>query len=117
MDYVAEIPDELVSTDLILGWLTEQVRRRRKLPEEIWLDASFKLNLLSEADEHEMEVMRQGVAQKKLEILKVQEKRNVAAADLEIEATDDYRLMREQEHKVERIKEFVRIAKINGNKF
>ena len=110
-----EIPQEKITTDLILSWLKEQVEGKQKIQQEVWLDASFKLTLLLDDEEHLMEVMRQETAKIKLEILKKQEKRNVAAADLEVEASDEYRLMREQEHKVDRIREFVRIAKINAN--
>lgn len=61
--------------------------------------------------------MRQDVAKAKLAIINSQAKRSIALAEMEIEAGDAYRLMKEQEHKVDRIKEFIRIAKISGNKF
>jgi len=109
-----ELPQEKVTVDLILGWLKEQVESRKSIQKDVWLDASFKLNLLLDDEEHFMEGMRQEVAQRKLDILKAQQKKNVASAEAEIEATDEYRLMREQEHKVERIKEFIRIAKKNA---
>ena len=68
-------------------------------------------------EEHALEVMRQDVAKAKLAIINSQAKRSIALAEMEIEAGDAYRLMKEQEHKVDRIKEFIRIAKISGNKF
>jgi hypothetical protein len=108
-----EIPNEKITTDLILRWLTEQVESKRMIPREVWLDASFKLNLLLGDEVHEAEMLRQTIAQNKLAILQGQEKRNVAAAELEIEASDEYRFMREQDAKVDRIKEFIRIAKKN----
>ena len=104
-----------VTTDLILSFLKELVESKKRIPQEVWLDASFKLNLLLDDEEHLMETLRQDVAKAKLEILKAQEKRNVAAAELETEASDTYRFAREQEHKVDRIREFIRIAKINAN--
>jgi hypothetical protein len=108
-----DIPNEKVTTDLIIGWLKEQVESKRMIAKEVWLDAAFKLNLLLGDEVHEAEMLRQSVAQGKLAILKAQEKRNVSAAEMEIEAGDIYRLMREQESKVERIQEFIRIAKKN----
>ena len=60
-------------------------------------------------------MLRQTVAAEKFEILKKQEKKNVALADAEIEASDNYRLMREQESKVKRIEEFIRISKKNAD--
>jgi hypothetical protein len=106
--------EQKVTTDTILNWLKERVESKASIPQDIWLDSSFKLNLLLDDEEHQMEVMRQEVAKGKLDILRNQEKRNVAAAEMETEATDEYRLMREQEHRVDRIKEFIRIAKKNA---
>ena len=60
-------------------------------------------------------MLRQTVAAEKFEILKKQEKKNVALAEAEIEASDNYRLMREQESKVKRIEEFIRISKKNAD--
>lgn len=107
----------IVKTDTILSFLKGAVETKKTLNPEIWMDAAFKLNVLL-SDEHDlMEEMRQDVAIKKLHILQSQDKRNVAAADLEIEATDEYRLMRLQEHKVDRIEEFIKIAKKNAKQY
>src|SRR5947209_5300896 len=103
-----DIPNQKVTTDLILGWLQEQVKSKRMIPREVWLDAAFKLNLLLGDEVHEAEMLRQAVAQKKYEILKTQDKKNVAAAKIEVEASDLYRLMHEQEAKVSRIEEFIK---------
>lgn len=104
-----------VTTDTILIFLKEAVEAKRMLNPDIWLDAAFKLNLLL-GDEHSlMEELRQEVANKKLMTLSLQEKRNVAAAELEVEASDEYRIMRLQEHKVARIEEFIKIAKKNAS--
>jgi hypothetical protein len=108
-----DFPTEKVTADVILRWLTEQVESKRMIPRQVWLDASFKLNLLLGDEVHEAETLRQRIAQSKLAIIKAQEKRSIAAAELEVEASDEYRSMREQEAKVERIKEFIRIAKKN----
>ena len=106
---------EKVSSDLILGYLKELVESKKPIPREIWLDAAFKLNLLRIDEGQLYTKMRQEVARKKLEIFKTQEKRNVSAADLEIETTDEYRFMRDQEDKLGVIEEFVRIAKKNAD--
>jgi len=106
-----------VTADTILGFLKEAVESKRMLNNEIWLDAAFKLNLLL-GDEHALlEELRSEVAKKKLEIMKSQEKRNVAAAEMEIQATDEYRFSKLQEHKVDRIEEFIKIAKKNASQY
>lgn len=105
---------EKVSTDTILNYLKDAVEAKRQLNPEIWLDASFKLNVLL-GDEHQvLEELRQDIAKKKLEIMKGQDKRNATAAEIEVEADDLYRIMKLQEHKVDRIEEFIRIAKANA---
>ena len=100
-----------VDTDTILDWLKARVESKQPIPQDAWGDAAFKLNLLL-ADEHsDMENWHSIVSNKKLKILQGQEKRNVAAADLEIEASEEYRQMKLQEHRVERIEEFIKLAK------
>lgn len=105
---------EKVTTDTILDFLKRGVELRRVMNPDIWLDAALKLEML-QGDEHlKLEDMRQAVAVMKLAVLKAQEKKNVAAADLEVEASGEYREFRLQDHKCDRIDEFVKIAKINA---
>lgn len=102
---------EKVTSDTILDFLKEAVESKKLIPPSLWLETGLKLNLLL-ADEHiDLENMRSLVSNKKLNILKGQDKKNVAAAELEIEASDEYRVMRIQEHRVDRIEEFIRLAK------
>lgn len=108
---------EKITTNLILSYLKEKVEAKKQLPKEVWMDAAFKLNLLL-ADEHYLlEQLRQDVARKKLEIMKGQEKRNISAVDMEVNASDENRFFKLQEHKVDRVEEFIRIAKKNSNEF
>lgn len=106
---------EKVSSDVILGFLKDLVESKKSIPRELWLEAAFKLNLLRIDEAQTYNKMRQNVAQKKLEILRGQDKKNVTAADVEIEATDEYRFMRDQEDKIYSIDEFVRVAKKNAD--
>ena len=104
-----------ITSDTILEWAKKMVEEKKMPSREVWLDISFRLNLLKIDEAQLLHKMRQDVAKSKLEILKSQEKKNVAACDLEIEATDAYRFMRDQESKIEVIEEFVRIAKRNAD--
>jgi len=102
---------EKITADTILNYLKEAVESKKVLSEEIWEDSALKLNMLL-ADEHlAMEDLRTDVAKKKFEILKAQEKRNVALAEAEVEAGDEYRIFRLQQHKVDRVEEFIKICK------
>lgn len=108
---------EKITTDSILDWLKERVESKKPIPQDAWADAAFRLNLLL-ADEHvDLENLRSLVSNKKLAIMKAQDKKNVAAAELEIEASDDYRVMRIQEHRVDRIEEFIKLAKKQMSNF
>ena len=106
---------EKITADTILNWAREQVESKNMPSREMWLDIAFRLNLLKIEEAALFNKMRQSVALKKLDILKGQEKKNLSAADLEIEATDEYRFMKDQEAKLEAIEEFVRIAKKNSD--
>ena len=102
---------EKINADLILDTLRGLVESKKLISKEVWLETAFKLNLLRIDEAQLLNKMRQEVARKKLGIYQKQEKRNVAAADLEIEAMDEYRFMRDQEDKIYSLDEFVRIAK------
>lgn len=105
---------EKITADTILKWAQEQVESKNMPSREVWLDIAFRLNLLKMEEAQLLNKMRQAVAQKKYQVLQGQAKRNVAAADLEIEGTDEFRFMRDQEAKLDVISEFIRIAKKNS---
>jgi hypothetical protein len=105
---------ELVTTDLILGWLKETVENKLPISPHTWVDAALKLNVLV-GDEHDkLFNLQQQVAQIKLTFLKEDEKKNVSAAKMRTEASDTYREMRMQEGKIKQIEEFIRIAKLQA---
>ena len=105
---------EKITSDTVLDWARKQVESKNMPSREVWLDIAFRLNLLKIDDVQLLNKMRQDVAKKKFAILGSQEKRNVAAVDLEIETTDEFRFLKDQEAKVDAISEFVRIAKKNS---
>ncbi len=106
---------EKITADTILKWAQEQVESKNMPSREVWLDIAFRLNLLKIDEAALLNKMRQAVAQTKYDVLKAQDKKNVAAATLEVECSDAYRFMRDQEAKLEVIEEFVRIAKRNAD--
>ena len=106
---------EKITADTVLNWARQQVEDKNMPSREVWLDIAFRLNLLKIEEAQLLNKMRQAVALKKLGVMKAQEKKNVSAADLEVEATDEYRFMKDQEAKLDAIEEFVRIAKKNSD--
>ncbi len=107
----------MVDADTILNWLKGMIESKKPIPHEAWIDAGFKLVILLEDEHLEMENLRAIVAGKKLKIYQSQEKKNVAACDMEIEAEESYRNMRLQEHRVARIEEYIKLCKKNANQF
>lgn len=103
--------NEKVSSDVILQWVKKQVENKKEVGRDIWIEIAFKLSILRIDEAIMYNKMRQAVAQKKFEILKNQTKRNVAAAQVEVETLDEYRFMRDQEDKIYTIDELIRIAK------
>ena len=106
--------NEPITSDLILNYLKELVESKKSIPKEVWLEVAFKLNLVRTDDAKLFNKMHQAVAQKKLNILKSQEKKNVALAEVEIESSDEYLFMKDQEAKLDAISELIRIAKKNS---
>lgn len=102
---------EKVTTDVILGWLKSAIESKKPIAREEWLDIAFKLVLLRIDEARALNEMRQAVAQKRLGIMGAQDKRNVAAADVELQSLTQYREMRDQEDKLYAVDEFIRIAK------
>jgi hypothetical protein len=101
----------MVNSDTILDWLKAAVASKKPISAQQWMDAALALNQLL-ADDHEALIAaEQEVAKLKLTILDAQAKRNVAAADAEVEASPEYGAMRRQKLKVERIEESIRLAK------
>lgn len=104
-----------VTSDTILEWMKEMVESRKLIPREMWLEVAFKLNLLRIDEAQLLNKMYQAVKLKELESYKSQEKKNKSAAELEVQSTDEYRLFRDQEDKLESIDQFIMIAKKNSD--
>lgn len=76
-----------------------------------WLDCAQRLNILSSSEFDLLIQLQQRVARLKLQILNSQTKRNVAAVNLEVEASQEYAEMNRQQALIDRINEFIRLAK------
>ena len=99
------------TTDTMLADLKKLVEAKIPVARELWLEAAFDLSILRMDEAKLFNKMCQSVAKKKLEILKSQEKKNVALAEVEIESSDEYCFMKDQEDKLYSIDELVRVAK------
>lgn len=106
---------EKITSDTILDWVKGQVENRKLITKDEWLDIAFKLNSLLLVEVELFNKLHNEVAKNKLEILKAQEKRNVAMAEVETEASQEYLDMKNQQAKVDNINQFIMIAKKNSD--
>lgn len=93
------------------------VESQKIIPKEEWLNVAFKLNLLRLDETQLLNKMKQEIARKKVEIMKGQEKKNVAACEVEVESLDEFKIMRDQEDLIYSVDEFIRLAKRAGDNF
>mgnify|MGYP007083506550 CR=1 FL=1 len=105
-----------VTADTILKYYEDKVAAKEAtFDTKFHLETAFKLAVSLGDEQDLLAEMKQTVAQMKYNILNDQAKRNVAAADAEIETKDEYKNMRKQEAKIDRINEIIRIAKKMGD--
>jgi hypothetical protein len=102
----------MVNTDIIIDYLKEQVENKHPMGPDVWVDAAQKLNVLLSDEHDKLFNLQQQVAKKKLELLK--DSKSVAEARIKTEASEEYREYQLQKAKVDRINEFIRIAKIQA---
>jgi len=102
---------EPITAEFILDHLRKMVESKQFISKEEWLGVACKLTLLRIDEARKLNRMNQEVAQKKLEIKQGQEKVNISAIDLEIQAKDEYRQLKDQEDLLYSLDEFVRVAK------
>ncbi len=106
--------EEQVTLDKIIETLKGWVEDKQPIAPSVWVDAAAKMNLLLDKETDKLFDLQQKVAQKKLEFLECDPKRNVSAAKLKVETTNEYREMRQQEARIKRIEEQIKISKIQG---
>lgn len=101
--------EHLVTVDTILDAFNEWITTRKVIDPHLWLDAAQKLNVLLEAEHDKLFETQQFLATHR-KIL-IEQGSTVAKAKVMIEATNEYKDFCKQKAKIERIVEFVRIAK------
>lgn len=105
---------ELITTDTIMGYLQQAVEEKQVIPPSLWVEAAMKLNVLIGNETDKLYELQQQVADLKVTHITTDEKRNVSKAKVFTEASNVYKDMKKQEAKVERIQEFIRLAKIQA---
>ncbi len=106
------MPDEIVTTDLILSTLKEWVETKQPIAPHLWIDACSKLNILKGDEVKILFDLQQKVAIRKVALIENGD--SVAKAKAKTDASDEYKFYKIQEAKIEMIDEQIRIAKIQS---
>lgn len=103
--------DKITSTT-ILQWFKNAVEEKRDLDPDLWLSAAHKLVIFLGDEEQKLYELQQEVAELKLKFYNEMEKPMVAAAEMRVEATDEFKEYRQQKAKINQLEEFIRVAKL-----
>lgn len=103
------------TADSVIADLKRIVASRQPLDRELWLESAFYLSVLRLDEAHKFNVLNQQVSKLKIDLYSQQEKKNVAAVEMQIEGSDKFRELKDQEAKIYTIDELIRVAKKNSD--
>lgn len=106
------MPNEVVTTELILATLKEWVERKIPIAPHLWIDACAKLNILKGDEIIKLYDLQQKVATRKVALIDNGD--SVAMAKAKTDASDDYKAYKIQEGRIGMIEEQIRISKIQS---
>lgn len=98
--------------DSIISWFERSVRNKDIIDAHMFVEAAADLNILKGDEDDKLYDLQQQVAQQKC--LYLEQDCHVSKAKVLVEATDTYKEYCRQHAKIERIEEFIRIAKIQA---
>lgn len=104
--------DNLVTTDKIIEYMTNLVENKQPIDPNLWMDSAMKLNILLQGEQEKLYELEQIIAIEKSAYLT--EGKSVAHAKTLIEAGDDHKECRKQRAKIDRIIEYIRLAKLHS---
>ena len=96
----------------IIAWFEKSIRNRDVIDAHQFVEAAADLNILKSTEDDRLYDLQQQVAQLKCQYL--EQNATVAKSKLLVEATDTFKEYCRQKAKIERIEEFIRIAKIQA---
>lgn len=106
------MPDDIVTTDLILSTLKEWVERKVPIAPYLWVDAGLKLNMFKSDETAKLYDLQQKVALRKVALIENGD--SVAMAKAKTDASDEYKAYKIQEAKIEMIEEMIKLAKVQA---
>lgn len=100
------------NTDEIIAWLVKQAEEKQVVDTNDLLRAANNLNLFLADEQEKLFIYQQNCA--KVISDSIQEGKSVAMAKQLVQATDGYKMLLSQKAKIDRVIEFVRIAKLSA---
>ena len=97
----------------ILQWFKDSIDGNEIIQPSYWVEAALKLLVLMGSESDKLYAMQQEVAQIRAEMLGESDA-TVSGVKIKVEATDRYRMCRQQEALLGRIEEFIRLAKLQA---
>jgi hypothetical protein len=104
--------NEIVTTEVIIGWLKDNIEQKIPIAPSRFIDAAQKLNVLLSDEHAKLFKMQQVVAQMKAELMEGDS--TAAKAKIMVEASNEYAAYCIQKAYIGRIEEMIRIAKIQA---
>ena len=91
--------------------LQKRVEQKIPIAPYQWMETAEKINALLGTEQETLFDLEQKIAQKRLMLYNSQEKPNVSAVKMQLEASYEFREARSQRAKIDRAIEFIRLAK------
>jgi hypothetical protein len=101
-----------ITTSTIISQMHIMVEDKQPIHPSWWVDAAAKLNVLIGDDNNRLYELQSKLAKLKADYISQGE--TSAAANIRIEAEDDFLEMQKQKGRIKQIEEFIRIAKIRS---
>lgn len=102
--------NETRSIDTLLDWLKNATESKKVIQPSQFVEAGLYMNILIGEEHEKLSFLKQKVAKMKLDLLPQYNKVN--KVELIVEASDDYREMKNQEAKIGQIQEYIRLSKL-----
>jgi len=106
--------DTKINADTILNWLKEKIEDKEPIPPTTFVDAASKLNMFLPDERKELFRLQKVYGDVLTRLRGSQEKTNISELKVLGQMTDEYFAVKEQEGRIEDIKEQIRIAKLQG---
>ena len=105
------------TADEILAYLEDYIQKGGKVSKfEQWDDLGLTLQIALGSEHQKLVELEQKVAEEKIRLMSLQEKRNVSEVELQIQNQPVYKEYRLQKLKVDRCEEMIKILKLRSRK-